>query len=61
MKLENLLNKPLPKMPDEIKAALNKNQITRTTLEGKNEIYQILNYKQKLATQKWRMVHIWYR
>ena len=38
MKLENLLNKPLPKMPDEIRDALEVNEITRTAFEDKNDI-----------------------
>lgn len=38
MELQELLNKPLPKIPCEIIDALSKNQITKTSLERKNEI-----------------------
>ena len=38
MELENLLNKPLPQIPPEISEALNKKQITKTSLENKNDI-----------------------
>ena len=38
MELKELLNKPLPQMPEEIKEALRANKITKTPLECKNEI-----------------------
>lgn len=38
MQLQDLLNKPLPEIPSEIKDALRHNQITKTTLDRKNEV-----------------------
>lgn len=40
MELEHLLHKPLPKIPDNIKDALNKNRITKTKFENKNDILE---------------------
>ena len=38
MELKELLHKPLPQMPTEIKEALRANKITKTPLECKNEV-----------------------
>lgn len=38
MELQELLNKPLPQIPSEIIEALSKNQITKTTIDCKNEV-----------------------
>lgn len=38
MELQELLNKPLPEIPSDIMKALSKNQITKTTINCKNEV-----------------------
>lgn len=47
MEIKDLLKKPLPEMPGDIKAALAQNNITLTSFENKNDILQ----NEKLQTE----------
>ncbi len=52
MELKELLNKPLPQMPPEIKEALSKNEITKTTFECKNEVLSNTKLQNEVGFRK---------
>lgn len=52
MDLRDLLDKPLPQMPSEIKDALSKNVITRTPFEEKNKILSNIELQAEVGYAK---------
>ena len=52
MNLKELLNKPLPSMPDDIKYKINNFNITLTLFEEKNDILKDTNLQQEVGITK---------